>query len=648
MTSLSKWEASFKAEAADCLHHLESGILVLEKKILDPALLTSLFRIAHTLKGSSRLAGFPDIQTHANALEQIFSDTLNTKTTFDAHTATTCLSKLDSIRAILEKTSLLPIQNVRIEEEKRGSRSVTIESNLQHPHEVLASETLNIPLSRIDALMTVIEELSLKNPSSDPVLEELKYQAKDLRLVPLSHLFEEAERVVRDIALAEHKQVDLRTEGASVEIDKKIVDILRPCLMHLLRNAVSHGIESSKTRQAKGKVPKGSIVLKAVYQERRIFLEIQDDGAGMNINQIRQELLRQNTLSQEELQGLSDQDVLSAIFRPGFSTKQNVNAISGRGVGLDVVKTEVEKANGQIRVESTPGSGTRFILHLPVSLLLSHITVVEAEGQKFGFFISDLQEMRSVSVSRIHSVEGQWGITLHDRYIPVVSLSRILKLPSRKEKDSQSLSYFTIDQKVLIAVGVYNEDRMGFMVDRALWDEDVIMKPAPVFEGYSPLTRGVAMLSSGDLAIIVNVPILFSQFYTKPVSDNPLPISSTPKRILIVEDSKVSREIEKDILMSHGYDIEIAKDGMEALSLLESGQWDGIISDIEMPLLTGVELCEIVKSREGLRHIPFIFLSSLNSEEQKQEGLRVGAAAYLDKQSFNQNEFLETVIRVIG
>ena len=489
------------------------------------------------------------------------------------------------------------------------------------------------------------ESLSSEAIHLDPIIDELQFKMKELRMLPCETIFEGLPRLVRDVAKTEGKIVELQISGEKTELDKKVLDALKPCLIHLLRNAVSHGIESPEERLKQSKAESGTIHLKASQDGGRVVIETADDGRGIDLEKIKQVAIQRKIVTAEELQVMDPEQTTNLIFAPGFSTSSMITDISGRGVGLDVVRSGIEELKGTIRIVSNLHQGTVFSIELPLTVAVMDILLVEVQGMRFGFPLLSVEEIVEVDFREKQTVNGRMVVPLRGRGMPVSHLAEILELPEKNEAVKKESKVVRAQWPVVVGRSI--EQKVGFQVDQILGQEQIFIKSISGITKKIKNVSGATILGTGEVVIILDVPeLVLSAKSSRRVSERSKPSVTTQAsehRILIVEDSLTIRELEKGILEADGYKVETAVDGLDALEKIAKGRFDLVISDIEMPRMNGFEFCKSLRQQSKYQDLPVIFVTTLSKDEEKRKGIEVGAQAYIVKGAFDQNHLLQTI-----
>ena len=468
----------------------------------------------------------------------------------------------------------------------------------------------------------------------------LKERVHAVRLLPLSTVFALFPRMVRDLAKQQGKEVELVIEGGEISMDKRILEEMKDPLMHLLRNALDHGIESPAERERQGK-PRGGVVrLRAVREGGGVLLDVSDDGRGLDMEAIRQVALKHGLHDETTLAAMTPAQLQQLILLPGFSTSTFVTELSGRGVGLDVVRANVEHLKGDIRIESSPQQGTVMQVRLPLSLATTRLLLAGVGDRLYGLPMESIYTSRRIREENIFTLEGRPAIELDGQPLIAPCLVDLLELPAENQGNETVC--------IVIQVG---DERLGLRVDELLGEEEVVAKPLGV-----PLARvrnvsGLTILASGEICAVLNPADLMRSAH-KPGTNMRSAELGVKKEvvkatILLVEDSALVRAMEKRILEDAGYEVVVAADGVDALNALGRRSFTAVVSDINMPNMDGLTLTARIRQEPRCKDLPVILVTSLASDDDKRRGLEVGANAYIPKPSFDQRVLLETLRRLI-
>lgn len=473
----------------------------------------------------------------------------------------------------------------------------------------------------------------------DYLSREFQRIALSVRMLPLSVVFDRFPRAVREMAREAGKDVHFVVEGGETELDKKVLDSLAGPLTHILRNAVDHGIERVAERSRLGKPKTGLVKLSACQQGDHVLVEVSDDGGGIDHNRVRELAIERGYLSESD--NLRPEDIFDVIFMPGFSTSSVITDISGRGVGLDVVRQDIEALKGTVTISSTYGQSTTFSLRIPLTLAICRVLYVRAAGQILAIPTAMVEEIASVDTEQIEWVQGKRVLSLRDEVLPLVDLSNLVGFGSL-EAGAGALP------AIVVTAGF---ERIGLRVEELVGEQEVVLKhlEPPLV---SPLIGGATILDTGEVVLILGPGALASGrhnqvHYEREVSTSAGQPQEAPL-LLVCDDSLVTRELERSILETSGYRVDIAKDGLEGWNKVSTGDFDLAVLDVEMPGLTGLELAKKIRGDERTRDLPVIIMSSLAEDQDRQNAVEAGADAYIVKGSFNQSNLLSTVERLIG
>ncbi|MDY6898672.1 MAG: hybrid sensor histidine kinase/response regulator [Cyanobacteriota bacterium] len=521
--------------------------------------------------------------------------------------------------------------------------SQTVVENIVKIQEITGDITLNL------------EDTEQVNHLLNRTSRKLQNSLTKVRMRPLSEILERLPRALHNLNTEYGKNVNLQIEGANTLMERGILEALNEPLMHLVRNAFDHGIEDNQTRIAAGKSEQGLIKIKTVHQSKRTIITISDDGNGIAIEKIRNRAEKMG-LDAQMLATATDDDLLSLIFEPGFSTSEQVTTLSGRGVGMDVVRNNLELINGEITVDSVPGQGTTFTLSVPFTLSVARIVLVESNGIPLAFPSEAIKEICLLENQQILPSHDGEVINWQNSLVELINISNYLYFNNIRNTSSIQEIPPRIEDKIVLIISAGNK-LVAIQADRC-WDEQEVSIRR--VEGSIPLPCGFSnctILDNGRIAPLVSPAQLLNLIAKKDTLNlNSQSLSSTaflsPKNrkncILIVDDSVNVRRFLALTLERAGYFVEQAKDGQDALFQLQSGlQVESIICDIEMPRLDGYNFLIRLKSQENLREIPVIMLSSRTTEKYRQLAMQLGAAVYLTK-PYNEHELLQTLKQVVN
>lgn len=486
--------------------------------------------------------------------------------------------------------------------------------------------------------------LAQDNMQLSTLADQLQDDISGLRMMPFETIVGAFQRMVRDIARDMGKQVRLSIIGSTVEIDKMVLDALKDPLMHLLRNAVDHGLEHPEERESRDKPPAGTIGIHVEQRGSEILIRISDDGRGLDLNRIRMKSIEKGIYTSKEANALSDDDVRGLIFHTGFSTTDTVNAISGRGLGMDIVRERIEGLRGRVTVSSTYGEGTIFTLSVPVSLTRIRCILLNIGDENYAIPSIMVSRMSSYFRKDVFTAEGKDMVSINERPMPLVALGAILDIPANYETDR--------DEFPMLALQAADRS-VAFEVDELYSEMELVLKPLGRELQHVPFVAGAALLGTGEVIIVLDANDLIRKASGVQLPRRRLAITrtATPEvrriRVLVADDSITTRTLEKNILETAGFEVHVAMDGLEAWHMLTEVEVDLVISDVEMPNLTGLELASKIKGNSHTQHLPVVLLTSLGKPEQREAGMRAGADAYLVKSQFDQKQLLETIQSVL-
>ncbi len=465
-----------------------------------------------------------------------------------------------------------------------------------------------------------------------------------MQLVPVANALRPLARMVRDVGRELGKPVELSVSGDQIEVDRAVLDGLRDPLMHLLRNAIDHGLESPEERRALDKPEQGMLAVEVSSAGGQIHLTISDDGRGIDARKISEIALRKQIVQPDELQDMSEQDRLMLIFRPGFSSKEIITELSGRGVGLDVVVANLRKLKGSVRVETHVGYGTEFILQLPLTLAMERGLHVRAGGENLLIPSISVDRIAEIRRADVLKVAASHALLVEGKPVALRDLSAVLGLPGRMRAREERLPV------VLLARGW---SRVAFMVDEVVGEREIVVKRLPPPLQTVPNISGATLTGNGEVMMVLNVDELIDHAHRQnghalagAEAEPEATIDQRP-HILVVDDSITTRTLEKNMLEAQGYRVTVGIDGQAGWELLQRDDFALVITDVEMPRLNGFELTERVRQSGRYPNLPIIIVTSLAKEADKRRGVAAGADAYLVKSDFESRALLEIVQQLI-
>ena len=464
-----------------------------------------------------------------------------------------------------------------------------------------------------------------------------------LRLVPFASLIAPLHRIVRDLSQQQNKQIDFIVEGSEIKIDRHLYKNIHVPLVHLINNAIDHGIESIDVRREKGKNIVAVLKLSIIKRANELLIDVSDDGQGIDLEAIKQKSIKQGLITRDEANDLNEKQILDFIFKTGFSSKNIVTTISGRGVGLDIVRNNLRKIKGFVEVSSTLNEGTKFTLKLPATLSSEQGLLISVAAQTFAIPAYGIDWIRDSHIKELGNLNGKLLLLdKHEEPVSVFYLADLLGISSKNNARSDTLP------TIYISDGKQN---IVLIVDEIMGDQELIIKAFSYPLIKVPFSVGMTTLASGNLIPILSVDELIEKASSLKTSTH-LSLANTTdeqqKKVLIVDDSVTTRTLESNILLKQGFQVTALINGLQAWEeLTRNNNYDLIITDIEMPLINGFELVEKIKGNEKMRTIPTIIVTSLNSEQDKKRGVQVGADAYISKDQLDSDTLLTIIKQLI-
>jgi two-component system chemotaxis sensor kinase CheA len=472
----------------------------------------------------------------------------------------------------------------------------------------------------------------------DALLEDIR----KARMLPASSVLASLPKIVRDLSRDRGKEVELAVRGADIEIDRRILEELRDPLLHLLRNCIDHGIEPPEERKRKGKPPRGTIGLAITRKsEATIEIAVSDDGAGIDAGRLAEAALKLGIVSRAQIEGRDARELLPLVFHSGISTSPVITEISGRGLGLAIVREKAERLGGSVAVEAEPDRGTSFRVVVPLTLATFRGVQLRLGDRRFVLPTSFVEQVLRLKQGEIRTVENRETIRWNGRAVALAHLADVLGLPRGKPAD-------TSGENVQLVIAGSPEQRIAFLVDEVLEEREVLVKPLGKQLARVRNIAGAAVLGSGELVPVLDVPDLLRSA-AKPAA-RPLRAERPKeqrKAVLVAEDSITSRTLLKTILEAAGYDVGTAVDGADAFTVLKTQRFDAVVSDVDMPRMNGFELTAKIRADSALSALPVVLVTSLESREHREKGIDAGANAYIVKSSFDQSNLLGTLRRLL-
>ncbi len=762
MEDLQEIIEDFLVEAFELIEQMDQDLVELEHQPEDLELLNSIFRVAHTVKGSSSFLNFDILTELTHHMEDVLNKARKSELVLNSDIMDVILESVDMMKGLLEgiresgddTTCGIEISNIcaRLDAVSKGESPVDVEvksepeatpvveskpepepeeeidysqmsdddveaeierllqqkreekekkkaekekqnsANPVHVEETAKKEpapqqiqtpvtpkvekpkatppaatkkvasapeqTIRVEVKRLDHLMNLIGELVLgKNRllkiyddveeryDGEKFLEELNQVVSSVsmvttdlqiavmktRMLPVSKVFNRFPRLVRDLSRDLNKDIELIMQGEETELDKSIVEEIGDPLVHMIRNSCDHGVETPEIRKAAGKSSKGTVNLKAYNEGNQIVIEIKDDGAGMDSDFLKMKAMEKGVITEQEAGQLSDKEAYALIFKPGFSTAKNVTNVSGRGVGMDVVKTNIEKLNGIIDIDSELGVGSTFKLKIPLTLAIMQALLVSAQEEYFAIPLSSVLETVRINIDEVYTIEGKNVLKLRDEVLSLVRLSDMFGV--EQVFDSGTHNYVVI-------IGVA-ESKLGIIVDGLVGQEEVVIKSmGDYLQGINGIA-GATIRGDGGVTLITDVAALMhiAKDIKVDLTAQNTAMQQSQKNsrsdynVMIIDDSKTDRTIMKKALSPLGITLSEATNGVEALNMLKAGEitFDALLVDIEMPQMDGYTLASEIRKYSKYRNLPLLAVTSRTSKSDRLRGVEVGMTEYITK-----------------
>jgi two-component system sensor histidine kinase and response regulator WspE len=559
-----------------------------------------------------------------------------------------------SSQALIESRWLEPFYGslLHLKQQQRESLKAldTLRDALQEPADLRLHAALSTAHSKALAceqgLSARIVEFEQFERRQGSVARRLHDETLSCRMRPFADGVQAFPRMVRDLAQSLGKRARLSVLGEDTQVDRDVLEKLEAPLMHLLRNALDHGLDTSERRAAQGKPPEGSIKLQARHAAGLLQISVTDDGEGIDKERVRSAIVRLGLLAREAAERLSEAELYDFLFLPGFTIKEDVTEISGRGVGLDAVQDSVRKLRGSIQVTSQAGQGATFQLLLPLTLSLMRTLVVEIGGEPYALPLACIERTLHVPRSAIQVLEGRQHVADGGRQIGLVAAHQLFGCEAAK---------LAADPLPVVVLS-HHDSCYGLVVDRFLGVRELVVQPLDARLGKVKDIAAGAVLDDGSPTLVVDVmDLLLSIERLSAVGDlakvghgSLAGPSTRRKRVLVVDDSLTVRELERKLLDNGGYEVDVAVDGLDAWNSIRTGDFNLIVTDIDMPRLDGIELTRLIRQDVRLRTIPVMIVSYKDREEDRRRGLDAGADFYLAKSSFHSDNLLQAVVDLIG
>jgi two-component system chemotaxis sensor kinase CheA len=676
----------FRLEARELLDGLSQGVLELEGGAAGKDLVPRLLRLAHTLKGAARVVKLADVATQVHAIEDALAPHRDQPDRVPPQTIEVVLRLLDSVSVRLSaidpatpppvdapakaRVHEEPLATVRVELADMdllldGVTEATIRiHSLQRERETIEraqrlaglladqlgsrGESTESPAARARA-QSVAEELSAslarlgRNVSSgveqvSRELAQVRDAANRLRLLPASVIFGPLQRAARDAAQVSGKKMTLQTSGGDQRLDAHVLDGLRDALLHLARNAVAHGIEPEAQRVAAGKPAVGQVRIQVERRGNGIAFVCRDDGGGIDVEGVRRAAVRAGLLADSQAAAIPPDQLFQLLLKGGLTTTREVTQVSGRAVGLDVVREAATRLGGQVIIESTPGHGTSIEIRVPVSLSSISGVVVDAAGVAAVVPLDAVRRTLRLESSEIARSPANDSIVYEGKVIPFVPLARALRRPMAATRDRTHWSAIVVQSGgALAAVGV----------DRLLGTANVVVRPLPANAQVEPVVLGASLDAEGNPQVVLDPAGLVLAAQAEGGAQRE-PERAPRLPVLVIDDSLTTRMLEQSILESAGYQVDLATSAEQALLMARERRYGLFMVDVEMPGMNGFEFVEKTRADAQLREVPAILVTSRGSPEDRRRGLEAGARAYVVKGEFDQSQLLSAIRELVG
>lgn len=550
---------------------------------------------------------------------------------------------------LIEAKNLAPLSQELIHLKDLQSETAELLASLSLQQNKDAGSTYEDLRIRLEEMRQVIaahyENFDLFSSRLEHISDDLYREVIESRMRPFSDGTQGFARMIREQAKCADKQVDLEIVGASTLVDRDILERLEAPLIHILRNAVDHGIERPEERIKTAKTPCGRIVIEAKHRAGMLTLTIKDDGRGIDQTALRKKIVERGLVSKEMSEKLDSAELFEFMFLPGFSTASQITEYSGRGIGLDVVQKMIQEVSGSLKVDSILGKGSTFYLQLPLTLSVQRALLVEIGQESYAIPLTRIDRTLELAPEELKTIEDRPYFTMDGEHIGLVSACQIFKVAPPREAP-QKLSIVVVSDRI---------SRYGIIVDSLKGQHELVIKPLDPKLKKVPDINSAAILENRMPVLIIDVDDLVRSIDNLLARERITKLWSTEeqnntkrKRILVVDDSLTVREVERRLLQSRGYEVEVAVDGMDGWNALHRSKFSLVITDIDMPRMNGIELSRKIKTDEQLKGIPLVIISYKDREEDRVAGLEAGADYYLSKSSFHDQTMIRAVIDLIG
>lgn len=533
--------------------------------------------------------------------------------------------KIDHLSQVISQTWGTLAENIHISDDSQSQSLEQFGDQIEH---------IRIGLSKHSQLLrSTRNHLNFSSKA-------IRHQIRDMRMIPIKTELDHLKRVSRDLAKELGKKIKLEVHGEDIEIDRKILENIREPLLHILRNALDHGIETPEERLRKNKDEQGRVNIDVKLTGGHVSLTISDDGNGINVDLLVSTVKEKGLMSDKEIKNINPENMLDLIFLPGLSTASEVSDISGRGAGMDVVRYKIEELRGKINLQSVYKKGSSINIKLPITLAAEHGIIVLVGNDQFVIPTSCVSAVVDVKLDDIIFLNGGKTYPYENSPLPLRSLSDLISIPKLAYKKSTMPA-------VVISVG---QRQVVLLVDDIMGEKEIIVKPLNFPLNEVPNIKCGTLSTNGEVLLVVDVPELINSVYQGSSLSNEekfVKREDSIPHLLVVDDSATTRALEKNTLVEHGFKVSTAVNGNNALQTLRQIDCDLVITDIQMPIMNGFELTASIKSDKDLKNLPVIIVSTLMDDESKQKGIDNGADAYIIKSHFESQKLIDTVNRLL-
>jgi len=704
----SKYLEQYKAEAREHIQNITNGLLKLERSPRDRDLTDYLMRETHTIKGTSMMMGYKRVADIAHAIEDGLQSALDRQGELAKAQFDIMLKGLDAMEPLLEDKLTweengvdrpfvekicrvikdvfagTPVDPESIVMPKTASQTLPEAAPAPGTPELSGSEagkikdSMRVDVRKIDSLLDLSGEILVSRERVNELVRTLAQKLSDnpdetiarnmgelketayimtaltsrmqkemmkVRMIPVSYLFNSFPRAMRDLAFQKGKDVQLTFAGEDTQLDRNIISEIKDPLMHIVRNAIDHGLEPPEERLRKGKPAAGTILLKAFQKGSQVIVEITDDGSGINVPKVRAKAVELGLLTEKNVGSQSENQLFAILFSPHFTTQDTVSETSGRGVGLNVVSEKIRLLKGLVEVKSQPDKGTTFTIKLPLTLAVTENLIVSSGSENYAVPIHSVVETVRISAGDIRTVETKEAVSIRGHIVPLIRLKDVFQLSAKGIVEKKYFSVIVVQSA---------EKRLGILVDRIAGRAEIVLKALGDPLAAIPHIAGATILGDGHVILIIDVPSLIDSAQgidsasVRPAERSARHKIARKKTILLAEDTLSTAVLEKNVLESVGYLVVLAKDGWEAFEKVKRESFDLVITDVLMPRVNGFELTEKIKKDPAYKSIPVIIVTTRESEADKRRGLEAGADAYILKSEFTAEGLLDTIEGLIG